>query len=53
MASSAPLADPLQVPEGLAKLLGVAYGTVRSRSSVHRPRPGFEQKRCKDGSSVW
>lgn len=63
-----PPADPLAVARGLsdaaglgvwltpaelARLLGVATGTVRSWSSGHRPRPGFELERRKDGSSVW
>ena len=64
----APPADPLAVARGLsdaaalgawltpaelARLLGVATGTVRSWSSGHRPRPGFELERRKDGGSVW
>lgn len=64
----APPADPLAVARGLAeaadlrawlstpelaRLLGVAPGTVRSWSTGHRPRPGFELERRKDGASVW
>lgn len=64
----APPADPLAVARGLAeaadlgawlstpelaRLLGVAPGTVRSWSTGHRPRPGFELERQKDGASVW
>lgn len=61
-------ADPLAVPEALARaadaghwlstpelalLLHVARGTVRSWSTGHRPRPGFELERRKDGATVW
>jgi hypothetical protein len=68
MAPPPPLADPLAVARGLAeaaelgawltvaelaRLLGVAPGTVRSWSSGHRPRPGFELERRKDGGAVW
>ncbi|MCP9800010.1 hypothetical protein [Synechococcus sp. RedBA-s] len=68
MAPAASLADPLAVPEGLARavdaghwlsttelarLLGASSGTVRGWSSGHRPRPGFELERRKDGGSVW
>ena len=63
-----PPADPLAVPRGLAEaadmgawlstpelahLLGMAPGTVRNWSDGHRPRPGFELERRKDGASVW
>jgi hypothetical protein len=63
-----PPADPLAVARGLAEaaelgawlsgqelaqLLGVAPGTVRSWSTGHRPRPGFELERRKDGAAVW
>ena len=37
----------------LARLLGVAPGTVRSWSTGHHPRPGFELERRKDGAAVW
>jgi len=37
----------------LARLLGVAPGTVRSWSTGHRPRPGFELEPRKDGAAVW
>ncbi len=37
----------------LAQLLGVAPGTVRSWSTGHHPRPGFELERRKDGAAVW
>ena len=68
MAPPPPAPDPLAVSRGLAeaadlaawlspvelaRLLGVAPGTVRSWSTGHRPRPGFELERRKDGSSVW
>ena len=68
MASPPPPADPLAVARSLdeaaslgawlsgqelAQLLGVAPGTVRSWSSGHRPRPGFELERRKDGAAVW
>jgi transposase-like protein len=68
MAPSPPPADPLSVARGLseaaqlgawlsvaelARLLGVAPGTVRSWSSGHSPRPGFELERRKDGAAVW
>jgi hypothetical protein len=68
MAPPPPPADPLAVARGLAeaaelgawltvaelaRLLGVAPGTVRSWSSGHRPRPGFELERRKDGGAVW
>ena len=61
-------ADPLAVARGLAEaaalgawlstaelaqLLGMAPGTVRSWSTGHRPRPGFEVQRRKDGAAVW
>lgn len=63
-----PPADPLAVARGLAdaadlgawlsgaelaQLLGVAAGTVRSWSDGHRPRPGFQLERRKDGAAVW
>ena len=63
-----PPADPLAVARGLAdaadlgawlsgqelaQLLGVAPGTVRSWSTGHRPRPGFELERRKDVAAVW
>jgi hypothetical protein len=68
MAPPPPPADPLAVARGLAdaaalgawlsgqelaRLLGVAPGTVRSWSTGHRPRPGFELERRKDGAAVW
>lgn len=68
MAPPPPPADPLAVARGLAeaaelgawltvaelaRLLGVAPGTVRSWSTGHRPRPGFELERRKDGGAVW
>jgi len=68
MAPQPPPADPLAVARGLAeaadlgawlstpelaRLLGVVPGTVRSWSTGHRPRPGFELERRKDGASVW
>ena len=68
MAPPPPPADPLAVARGLseaaalgawlsvaelARLLGVAPGTVRSWGSGHSPRPGFELERRKDGGSVW
>jgi hypothetical protein len=68
MAPPQPPADPLAVARGLAeaaelgawlspnelaRLLGVAAGTVRGWSTGHRPRPGFELERRKDGASVW
>jgi len=37
----------------LADLLAVSRGTVRSWRSGHRPRPGFELERRKDGATVW
>lgn len=37
----------------LARLLVVAPGTVRSWSTGHHPRPGFELERRKDGAAVW
>ena len=67
-APPAPPAAPLAVARGLAeaaqlgawlsgqelaRLLGVAPGTVRSWSTGHYPRPGFELERQKDGGSVW
>jgi hypothetical protein len=68
MAPPPPPPDPLAVARGLAeaaqlgawlsgqelaRLLGVAPGTVRSWSTGHRPRPGFELERRKDGAAVW
>ena len=68
MAPPPPPADPLAVARGLAeaaelgawltvaelaRLLGVAPGTVRSWSCGHRPRPGFELERRKAGAAVW
>lgn len=68
MAPPAPPPDPLAVARGLAdaadlgawlstpelaQLLGMAPGTVRGWSTGHRPRPGFELERRKDGGSVW
>lgn len=68
MAPPAPPPDPLAVARGLAEaadlgawlstpelaqLLGMAPGTVRGWSTGHRPRPGFELERRKDGASVW
>ena len=68
MAPPPPPADPLAVARGLAeaadlgawltvaelaRLLGVAPGTVRGWSTGHRPRPGFELERRKDGAAVW
>ncbi len=68
MAPPPPPADPLAVARGLAdaaalgawlsgqelaRLLGVAPGTVRSWSTGHRPRPGFQLERRKDGAAVW
>ena len=68
LAPPPPPADPLAVSRGLAdaadlgawlsgqelaQLLGVAPGTVRSWSTGHRPRPGFELERRKEGGSVW
>jgi hypothetical protein len=68
MAPPAPPPDPLAVARGLAeaadlgawlttpelaRLLGMAPGTVRGWSTGHRPRPGFELERLKDGASVW
>ena len=68
LAPPPPPADPLAVARGLAeaadlgawltvaelaRLLGVAPGTVRSWSTGHRPRPGFELERRKDGAAVW
>jgi hypothetical protein len=67
-APPAPPAAPLAVARGLAeaaqlgawlsgqelaRLLGVAPCTVRSWSTGHYPRPGFELERRKDGGSVW
>ena len=63
-----PPADPLAVARGLAeaadlgawltagelaRLLGAAPATVRSWPNGHRPRPGFELERRKDGAAVW
>jgi hypothetical protein len=63
-----PPPDPLSVARGLveaaelgawlsvaelARLLGVAPGTVRGWSSGHQPRPGFQLERRKDGAAVW
>ena len=68
MAPPPPPADPLAVARGLAeaaelgawlttpelaRLLGMAPATVRSWSTGHRPRPGFELERRKDGGAVW
>lgn len=68
MAPPPPPADPLAVARGLseaaelgawlsvaelARLLGVAPGTVRGWGSGHRPRPGFQLERRKDGGAVW
>lgn len=68
LAPPPPPADPLAVARGLAdaadlgawlsgqelaQLLGVAPGTVRSWGTGHRPRPGFELERRKDGAAVW
>jgi hypothetical protein len=68
MAPPPPPPDPLAVARGLAeaaqlgawlsgqelaRLLGVAPGTVRSWSTGHAPRPGFELERRKDGAAVW
>jgi len=52
LAEAADLGAWLSTPE-LAALLGMAPGTVRSWSTGHRPRPGFELERRKDGASVW
>ena len=52
LAEAADLGAWLTVAE-LARLLGVAPGTVRSWSAGHRPRPGFELERRKDGAAVW
>ena len=73
MAPPPPPADPLAVARGLAeaadlgawlttaelaRLLGVARGTVGSWDSGHRPRPGFKLERKKEGTpnrggAVW
>jgi hypothetical protein len=73
LAPPPPPADPLAVARGLAeaaqlgawlttaelaRLLGVARGTVGSWDSGHVPRPGFELERRKEGSpnrggAVW
>lgn len=68
MAPPPPPADPLAVARGLAeaaelgawlsvaelaRLLGVAPGTVRGWSSGHHPRPGFVLERRKEGAAVW
>lgn len=68
MAPPPPPADPLAVARGLAeaadlgawltagelaRLLGAAPATVRSWPNGHRPRPGFELERRKDGAAVW
>jgi hypothetical protein len=68
MAPPPPPADPLTVSRGLAEaadlrawlttpelaqLLGMAPGTVRGWSTGHRPRPGFELEKRKEGASVW
>ena len=73
LAPPPPPADPLAVARGLAdaaalgawlsgqelaRLLGVAPGTVRSWDTGHRPRPGFELERRKEGTrnrggAVW
>jgi len=68
LAPPPPPADPLAVARGLAeaaqlgawlttaelaRLLGMARGTVGSWSTGHRPRPGFELERRKDGGAVW
>ena len=37
----------------LARLLGMARGTVGGWDSGHTPRPGFRLERRKDGGSVW
>jgi hypothetical protein len=68
MAPPPPPVDPLTVSRGLAdaadlgawlttaelaQLLGMAAGTVRGWSTGHRPRPGFELEKRKDGAAVW
>ena len=52
LAEAADLGAWLSVAE-LARLLGVAPGTVRGWSSGHYPRPGFQLERRKDGATVW
>jgi hypothetical protein len=52
LAEAAALGAWLSTPE-LARLLGMATGTVRGWPGGHCPRPGFELERRKDGSSVW
>ncbi len=52
LAEAAELGAWLSVAE-LARLLGVAPGTVRGWSSGHQPRPGFRLERRKDGAAVW
>jgi hypothetical protein len=52
LAEAVELGAWLSVAE-LARLLGVAPGTVRGWSSGHNPRPGFELERRKDGAAVW
>jgi hypothetical protein len=52
LAEAAELGAWLSVAE-LARLLGVAPGTVRGWSSGHHPRPGFQLERRKDGAAVW
>ena len=68
MAPPPPPADPLAVARGLseaddlgawlsvaelARLLGVAPGTVRGWGNGHRPPPSFQLERRKDGGAVW
>jgi hypothetical protein len=68
MAPPLPPADPLTVSRalaeaadlrawlttpGLAQLLGMAPATVRGWSTGHRPRPGFELEKRKEGALVW
>jgi len=68
MSPPLPPVDPLGVARGLAeaadlgawlsalelaRLLGVAAGTVRGWDTGHRPRPGYVLERRKDGASVW
>jgi hypothetical protein len=68
MAPPPPPADPLTVSRGLAEaadlrawlttpeltqLQRMAPGTVRGWSTGHRPRPGFELEKRKEGASVW
>ncbi len=52
LAEAAELGAWLSVAE-LARLLGVAPGTVRGWSSSHQPRPGFQLERRKEGAAVW